>query len=333
MRQPAVVALCGSCISRDNFNSRFNPGYKRWFSCDLSANQASMIALMSPPIEEGWVPDDDLSDYDKWNVRSEVTREFLPQLVELQPDYLLLDFFGDVHFGVLRLEDGRYVTDNRWKLRRTETYRELAAAGRFTRLTIQDDTEEYVALWREAMDRFAAYVAEHCPQTTVVVARGFNTDRVEVPGTPGTIALKKHKKLFPLDVQRANELWDVLDDHAISAYGWDEIDLRHQGFTSYAEHPWGAFYVHFTSDFYPRFLAELHKIDLAHTADPEQLERFALVEGALREQLDRREARYAEQVAAQRKRIRRQRRRIEELEAELERARSRGLRGLLRGKG
>ena len=38
-------------------------------------------------------------------------------MAELKPRYLILDWFGDVHFGVARLPDGRYFTDNRWKVR------------------------------------------------------------------------------------------------------------------------------------------------------------------------------------------------------------------------
>lgn len=41
------VAILGSCISRDNFNSLFNPQYKSYFECILFQHQTSMISLMS----------------------------------------------------------------------------------------------------------------------------------------------------------------------------------------------------------------------------------------------------------------------------------------------
>ena len=29
----ATVAVAGSCPTRDNFNTRFNPDYRRWYRC------------------------------------------------------------------------------------------------------------------------------------------------------------------------------------------------------------------------------------------------------------------------------------------------------------
>ncbi len=66
-RGPTVsrsVAVMGSCVTRDNFNSTFNPGYKKWFQVVLSANQTSLISLMSPPIDAEWQPLRKMSDYD-----------------------------------------------------------------------------------------------------------------------------------------------------------------------------------------------------------------------------------------------------------------------------
>ena len=72
------------------------------------------------------------------------------------------------------------------------------------------------------MDRFAAYVAEHCPDTTVVVHRGWNTDLVPVPGPARADADAQHKPMRPDRRRAANELLgDRLDDHASTTYGWE----------------------------------------------------------------------------------------------------------------
>jgi hypothetical protein len=257
-----TVAICGSCITRDNFNSRFNPEHRRWYSVVAQANQSSMIALMSPPVEPDVTDRDGLSDYDTWNVRSDLSRSFLAELVEARPDYLVLDFFGDLHFGLLELPDGRYATDNRWKLHQTAQYRAWVETGGTSRLKVLEDTERYVELWTEAMDRFAAYVAENCPTTTVIVHRGFYADRVVSGPTGRPRSLRKVAKLAPLKVRRLNAVWKQLDEHAASAYGWRTIDLSGGRYTSTEDHPWGAFWVHYSLDYYHRFLAELHRIDL-----------------------------------------------------------------------
>ncbi len=318
---PIEVAVLGSCITRDNFNSRFNPGYKRFYTCPLVQNQSSVIALMSEPFpldgDPATEPAGELSDYDRWNVRTDLTKEFLDQVVDLQPEYLILDFFGDIHFGCLRLADGRYLTNNRWKLWKTDLYREMKESDGFTRLRIQDDTEEYLALWKDAFDRFAQFAEARLPSTTLVLHRGFNTNRAVVADRPEPMRLTKLKKLSKLDVPRANELWSMLDDYAAERTGCAVIDLTDRGFTSFADHPWGPFYVHYTMDYYHQFLAELHKIHLRRTADPDV---WAMVEDIDRAGAERHDV--ATQAAGAK--IRAQRARLEAQAAEVERLRGSG---------
>lgn len=305
---PRSVAVFGSCTTRDNFNSRFNPDYKLRYDVRLAANQTSVITMMSPPLDPDFTPTRAMSEYDQWNIRSDLTREFLPLLADLKPDYLILDFFADVHFGVLRLEDGRYVTNNRWKFWRTDLYQKLLDTESFERLRIFDDPDGYVELWAEALARFAAYVEEHCPDTKVVVHCGFNTDELVPPGSTRPVPLRTYKKGSRINVPLANELWARLDDHAISTYGWDAIDLRGEGYVTHADHPWGPFYVHYTMDYYPRFLAELDLIDLRDSLEPDALARVEAIAASGREHA----ALYARQWTAT---IREQEQRITELES------------------
>jgi hypothetical protein len=259
-RAPATVAVFGSCITRDNFNSRFNPGYKDRFVCPLHQNQSSLIALMSPPVAVDWEPlNPEMSEYDRWNVRTEFDRSFLAELVALRPELLVLDFFGDVHFGVVRMDDGRYVTDNRWKIRPTTWYRDANEAGSITPIGWRDDHDAYLELWRDAFDRFIALVRAELPGTTVVLHRGRNTNAVRLPDG-STIKLQANRSVAPLPVQRANRLWAELDDYASSRVD-RVIDLRARRYPTYDEHPWGPFYVHYVPEYYTSFLDWLTDID------------------------------------------------------------------------
>jgi hypothetical protein len=312
---PETVSVFGSCVTRDNFNSTFNPGYRQYFEVKLSANQTSVIALMSPPIDEPFTPLREMTDYDRWNVESDLTREFLPMVAELQPDLLILDFFGDVHFGVARLPDGRYLTDNRWKTHDTDFYAAHRDAGDLTILKYADDPDAYFALWTEALDRFAEYVARTCPSTRVIVHRGYNTGAMLTPEKPRPVPLHKYSEVAWFDTEAANAYWSRLDDYAIGTHGWDSIDLRDLEAPSYAEHPWGPFYVHYTPDYYHRFLAELHKISLRHRLDPRTWAEVELIEAASREPAERRLAVEQSVVADRQGRLRRTRERLRHLES------------------
>jgi hypothetical protein len=303
VREPRSVAVFGSCTTRDNFNSRFNPDYKARYDVRLAANQTSVITMMSPPVNEEFTPTRPMSEYDQWNIRSDLSREFLPLLADLQPDYLILDFFADIHFGVLRLEDGRFITNNRWKTWRTDLYERLEQTNGFERMRIFDDPDAYFSLWSEALERFAGFVAERCPGTRVVVHYGFNVDELVPPGSTRPVPLRAFKKGARINVPVANELWARLDDHAVSTYGWEAIDLRDEGYLTYADHPWGPFYVHYTMDYYHRFLAELDLIDLRESLAPDDLARVEAIAASGREHAAEYARQWTETTRAQEERI------------------------------
>lgn len=262
MREPRQVAVLGSCITRDNFNSRFNADYKRWFRVGPTTNQSSMIALMSPPVDEPWEPVREMKPYGLWNVHSDLSREIHGLLAQDQPDYLVLDFFGDIHFGVLETADGRYLTNNRWRLHKTDLYQRLKDDAGTRVLRWEDDEDGYFELWVDAMDRFAELVARECPATRVVVHCGFNAREVMEEGRQLPSVLGPRGKPARARARRANQFWKRINDHAATAYGWRHIDLREEWYVSFAEHPWGPFEVHYTMDYYHRFQAEMHRLTL-----------------------------------------------------------------------
>lgn len=258
---PAVVAVLGSCITRDNFNSRFNPGYRERFVCPLHQNQTSVISLMSAPIEAPWQPTREMNDYDRWNVATELDKSFLAEVVALQPDYLILDHFADAFFGVVRLDTGEHLTANRWKLRHTDLYRSWKDAGRLTRIKLVRDADDYLPLWREAFDAFLRFARERLPSTTLVIHRGRFTDSILMPGSSVPQRLSDHRDASGrIPVKRSNRRWAELDDHAAARVD-AVIDLTDIDYPTFPEHPWGPFYVHYAMDYYPRFLAQLEAID------------------------------------------------------------------------
>jgi len=284
MRTRRTVAVAGSCATRDNFHRDFNPDHKRWYELVAANNQSSLVALMSPPVEPEIDDADGLDEHQRWTIRSDFSRGLLSDLARTRPDYLLVDFSGDTAFGVLRLPDGRYVTDNHWKVGRTAWYARALEAGA-TRLSWREDEAAYRALWDDALARFAAYLAEHCPQTRVVVHRLRSVRTVVSGATDRPADLEQRAHLSPLDVRSTNRYRTALDDHATSAHGWDQIDLRAERYSSRTDHPWGAYYVHYTGDYNRRFLAALHQLDLARRLDPGTVERIEQIAAAGHERL------------------------------------------------
>lgn len=322
-----TVAILGSCLTRDNFNSRFNPDHKQWFRVSVTANQMSLISLMAPPLDVEWQPTREMSEYDRWNVGQEFSKGFLADVVQAQPRYLVIDLFGDLHFGVVQVDGGTFVTDNRWKVHTTDWYVEAEAAGRLRHLTIFSDPEEYTALWQDAVRRLAEHLRVHCPDTTVVVNRGRNTDALWLPNRPRPVSLIRHRKLRKMDVALSNELWSQLDDFQIDEFGAEAIDLTDVDFGTYPGHPWGPLQVHLHPEYYRLFLGQLHRVHMAREGQSEpDRQRMEALDQAWRAQVTRdrdRFARVSERLAQQNSTVNKQRDQIARLQRDLDAARSR----------
>src|SRR5690606_33509582 len=79
-------------------------------------------------------------------------------------------------------------------------------------------------------------------------------------------------------------------------------------------HPWGPFHVHYTQEYYPLFLAELHRLHLRHTATPDVVARIDEITAAHALLADSQQSAAATLLGRERQRTRRLRARVEELE-------------------
>ncbi|MCU5688561.1 MULTISPECIES: DUF6270 domain-containing protein [Bacillus cereus group] len=248
------VAVLGSCVTRDNFNSKFNYDYKRYYECVLLQNQTSIISLMGKPVQ---LPSNKITELNQWDandVRSDFEKSFLIQLKEKQPDYLIMDLFGDVFFGCIRLAD-TYVTNNYWKLGTTQFFKEIKKP---TYLNIMTQPEEYLLLWKNAINDLFETLREELPNCKIILHKARFTD----------IYYDKNNQLNKMnpsiDVKELNKYWDTLDRYILEKFNVQFIDLNEKKYFSYEQHPWGVFGVHYEMNYYGDFLKSLHKLVLAN---------------------------------------------------------------------
>lgn len=265
MSVPVRVAVFGSCLTRDVFNRRFSPHYRDLFDCVLLANQTSVISEMSPPVD---VTGADLSGIDEpgqAEVRADLTRSFLTDLERLQPDYLVLDWFADVHFGCARL-DGGIVTRNRWKIAKTPFYEQTWQAD------LRPRGREYREQWNEAARQLVAHVRTTSPGTRLVLHAARNATSVRRRG--GEVERFGNAERL----ERMNRWWGRLNaDFAPLADA--VIDIFTDETISFDEHPWGPFAVHYELDYHAAFLSKLTAIalgDALAAAAPEPAARRGL---------------------------------------------------------
>ncbi len=105
------VDIIGSCVSRDVFNSRFNDVYKEHVEIGATVYQAALPSI----VERSMIPDINDTGNPKTIFKKTLDEEFsgnsIDRIMASRPDFIVIDFFADIHFGVTR-KMGRYITRN-----------------------------------------------------------------------------------------------------------------------------------------------------------------------------------------------------------------------------
>ncbi|WP_084007034.1 DUF6270 domain-containing protein [Gottfriedia luciferensis] len=243
------IAAFGSCVTRDNFNSKFNLNYRNHFEVLRYQNQSSIISLMSNPIPYNREKIDNLNEYEQNDVFDDLEKNFLNDLISKQPEALILDFFGDVYFGCLKTNSS-YITNNRWKITKTSFYRELNEVNTFN---LNTNLSEYFTLWKQTIDQFLQIINRELPNCKIILHKARFT---------GMYYDKDHsiKKIISnTDIDLLNAFWDQLDDYVVSNYEVSTINVK-QNYISIADHAWGIFHLHFEPNYYKNFIAQLIKL-------------------------------------------------------------------------
>lgn len=245
------IAVIGSCVSRDSFNSLFIKNYKDFYECVFHQNQMSMISLVSQPIPfESSQIDGPLTPHDKRQFETELNKSAYAHLLVNQPDYLILDFYADVLMGVRELANS-YITNKRWKFVQTTLYKELKEGNE---LSIDKNPENYFKLWKESVDSFFKFMNEKLPNCKIVVNQARFTDIYRDAKT--NKFEKINDKINPIDVEFYNKWWAKFDEYVIQHHLVKTITYKNKYF-AVDDHPWGLFHLHFQKEFYEDFTHQL----------------------------------------------------------------------------
>lgn len=246
------IAVLGSCVTRDIFNSRFNPNYKQYFEVVVTQHQASIVALMGKKMHVDPTLIDNLNAYDTWQIRSEFNKEFFDKMKERRPDYLIIDFFADAYYGFIKVgDDGEYLTCNNSKLFKTSYYKNLTEEQKRPYLIFKNK-DEYWKVWTRSIDRLFQFFKKELPECKIILHKVRLTKYYRTK--EGEIKQITYRK--GLDIDLINKCWDEMDDYVLNKYQVQPIYVLGH-FVSYEEHPWGVFGVHFTSDYHHQFLEKL----------------------------------------------------------------------------
>lgn len=259
MREPVTVAAAGSCISRDPFNSQFNPDYKQYFKFTAYQFQANIVSLMAPPAKADmrqyqW--DEDVTGNTHWHFKTELNKSFLNEVYMSQPEYLILDFYSDVLYGVVEFHN-TLIVNKRHQLQHNEMFKGKLG----TSYSYFKNKHEYYDLFTKAFDEWMMFCRRYLPNTQLIINKGhFETKYRDENGELQHIDTNPQEYYDGL-----NEFWDELNQYAIETYQLDALDFSSREYLATDDYPFGGLYpLHFEKDLYHDFQKQLLSLTRKH---------------------------------------------------------------------
>lgn len=167
MDKKIKIAVIGSCVTRDIFNSKFNKEYKDIYECVSTAWQTSIISFMS---DRTWIEDnqkgfkDTLTEHQRNTANRDISKEYKNEFIEAQPDFIIFDLYTDVRYGVVKNKSG-YLTNNPNGFRKTVYYQNKQYEEA---LNIYKD-EKYLTLLYKSFAEFEEWVRRNIPKCKILI--------------------------------------------------------------------------------------------------------------------------------------------------------------------
>ncbi|GGE54809.1 hypothetical protein GCM10011391_37230 [Pullulanibacillus camelliae] len=250
------VAVFGACPSRDIFNSKFIKNYKNLYECVATIWQTSIISFMSEEI----VMEEDLREFtmkvsklQKNTTIRDREKSYRKELIDLQPDYILLDLYTDVKYGVVKTDHG-YLTNNPNGFRKTVYFKNKQYNKS---LNIFRDNE-YLDLFYEKFSMFMDWVKKYIPDCIVII-NGFNQSYSYL-----------NKENYPINfspnickiVAKDNMMYNKIYSQLTSIYDVYLIDMRNQTYFGKIDHIYGNKPWHFSQQYYDDLYKKFNEVVL-----------------------------------------------------------------------
>lgn len=266
------IAIIGSCVSRDGFNSSFIRDYKQFYKCVLAQNHMSMISLVANPIP--YKPsglEGDINDFNKQILMTELTKSVWDSLEIHKPDYLILDFYADVYFGIREVGNS-YITNKTWLFKKTPFYSTLDLGKT---INLDNDYDQYIRLWKESINAFMRIMEIQFPQIKIIVNKVHFTDQFISKETKEIKKISETGKYKKIDVDEVNRRLDIFYN-----YFEDNFDVEYlqydKEYYSDENHIWDFFYVHYTRDYYEDFTTKLLNVILTDLYETKKHQRVSV---------------------------------------------------------
>ena len=252
------IGVIGSCTSRDPFTTFFNKDYKTFFKVIISAQRTSVISFMSKPFNydknalKVFLNDGHVIQRTE-NLIYDFDRCAFKELQQKEIDYLIIDNYFEIGFGILCIDNKFFVTNNT-ALYKTEFLNNLKEKKT---ITIGKNTNEYLKLYKTYCDKFFEYMETNLPNVRIIL----NKPRLVYNILTETDDIYQDPK-YKSCSDKYNPLLLKLDNYVEKNYNVDTIEFD-KDTLAYENHRWGKAAVHYIDSYYTNFVNDVKYICLS----------------------------------------------------------------------
>lgn len=254
MKNKIRVGILGSCVSREVFTTYYND-YKKDFELIFSHERESFISLFQNQInfdekDIQILPPSKKNQFRFKNIFNDFSKSFFVDLNK-GIDYLIIDVYFEALFGVLVLEDGSIITNNKWDLPKTNFYKKINVINK---CDMYDNPNEYFELWVSYCDKLFKFLKESYPHVKIILNKIKLADEVFKDDYSKYINMD-----FRWMVQTYTPFIKKFENYIEENY--DVISIQYDDFVYTSENNrWSPYIVHFTCEYYKYIFYSICKI-------------------------------------------------------------------------
>ncbi len=247
------IGVFGSCPTRDIFNSSINKNYKDYFTINLSYVNNSIISNMQEPVPYDKqsikiLPDNKENQSFSSFIEKDLDKLFFDRLSRADIDYLLIDAGLEVKWGLVEFDNHIFFNYPRYD--KTEFFNNITNK-RF--ITIQNDTNEYMKLFKESYTKFFDKMNDEYPDITVILNPVREAYRVLK--SDGSIEENTEFKN-----RTDNHYLPLIDSYIAKKFDVEILEYNKDVLLD-ENHQWGLGPKHYIEDYYIDYTRQICEID------------------------------------------------------------------------
>ena len=247
------IGVFGSCPTRDIFNSSINKNYKDYFTINLSYVNNSIISNMQKPVPYDKqsikiLPDNKENQSYSSFIEKDLDKLFFDRLSRADIEYLLIDNGLEVKWGLVEFDDHIFFNYPRYD--KTEFFKNIPEK-RF--ITIQENTNEFMKLFKESYTKFFDKISDEYPDITVILNPVREAWRVQ--NSDGSITENLEFKN-----RTDNNYLPLLDSYIAKKFDVEILEYDRDVLLD-ENHQWGLGPKHYVKEYYEDYTRQICQID------------------------------------------------------------------------